>query len=77
MNNADKPAYPIDKESNDAIQEGWWHVAEYGLTKREEFAKENFAALLSEGGNVEAELEAFAKIAVEGADALLKALEEL
>jgi MinD superfamily P-loop ATPase len=67
MKNADMPAMPIENTSD-------YYP---GLTKREEIAKANMAALLSNSAIIDtfAGIENVAKEAVRAADALLAALE--
>jgi len=79
MKNGDKPAAPVPKDEQfldflHCVQGG----SNYGLTKREEFAKEFMARLIPAGSeNYHQEVSArYATVACRHADALLAALEK-
>ena len=76
MKNSDKSAYPVDKKTNDEIEDGFWHINGYGLTKREYAAIKAMQGLWSSDNEFEMTAESVAQLAVESADELLKQLEE-
>lgn len=82
MKNANKSAYPVDKQTNDEIEEGFWHVHGYGLTKRERFAMAAMQGFLSAGQtdtpNYQGAMryKGLAKESIRYADELFKELEE-
>ena len=72
MDNGNASAYPIHVE---CARTGPW--TEYGLTKREEFAKALMAAMMDSYCRQEVDdmtLAKYAEVAVRGADALLAEL---
>lgn len=77
MKNGDKPAYPLNEETQGRIGETY-HIPHYGLTKREMFAMAAMQGLISKS-NAPKHLETAGQIvgaAVAMADLLLEELEK-
>ena len=76
MENADKPAYPVDSKTNEMINQGHWWEAGCGLTKRERFAMAAMQGICANPEFTGDTTTVIADLAIAQAEETLKLLEE-